>query len=853
MKMKRMTARLARLVKRWASQENTGLRGYVEGIANQELFGWAFDPANPAPFQLGLFTRQGLLATTTNGRERADVREAGFGDGRAGFGFVLNDEVLGAIAAGGGEVVVKVLNREEPVLDTFSFSEDDLARFGIKAKPVEAPPPLDNPRLEMCRSRLFVELGILRTALGQEKIIVARPPANHPLHQALFAPQIPENSPAAAEKSETSPPLPAYLDFTRYRYRVDLEFDTDNLAEERAHFLDWYLKSYGNVRQGRRIPLSREMIDYLNAPIIMAGQRQNLSRAMWWHLARQPQRLAAMQANGEKWYIEAGFWWANEGALILGAEDCLIPDFVRKTLAAIDDNQSDLSWPLSVFIHRFYRETPGLHFLDGGYEQDRALLSFSLMLMALRRPDLLCYIPRQTLQAAFVEPEKGGPAPFEAFLRSLLPEQGDFNFSRQDYAALLRIKGFDLDSLRFLTIDSEGHRYHAAALPEVSDDDVVDVQMIGPFEKASGLGQATRLSASAMAETGLRFNKVDFGLDNPAPEGFSTNVEHGAYKRARINLIHLNAESIPNAFAYEPDVFNGAYNIGYFFWELDSPAACHHLSFDLLDEIWVSSQFGVDIYQPHTDIPVTRIGMCFEEMEQPRRKDARMFVREQFHLSEDVFVFLVAFDSFSFVQRKNPVGVLKAFQAAFEGVENVRLIVKTQNRDKVIDPAQYRIWRQVEAIMESDPRILLMNETLSYQNLIMLKKGSDCYISLHRSEGWGFGMIEAMNLKVPVICTGYSGNMEFCSSETAWLVDYKLIPLGPDDYIFARPDQHWAEPDIDDAARQMRAVYDDPETRARKISAAHAHVQETFSSAAIGQRYQARLDEILAKLKGTPI
>jgi glycosyltransferase involved in cell wall biosynthesis len=143
---------------------------------------------------------------------------------------------------------------------------------------------------------------------------------------------------------------------------------------------------------------------------------------------------------------------------------------------------------------------------------------------------------------------------------------------------------------------------------------------------------------------------------------------------------------------------------------------------------------------------------------------------------------------------------------------------------------------------------VVVNETLSYDDLLKLKSGCDCYVSLHKSEGWGFGMIEAMNLGVPVICTAYSGNMEFCTPETAWLVDYTLIPLAPDDYIFVREGQTWAEPDVADAARQMRAVKADAEGRRAKARAALAFVQQKFSAEAIAKRYQARLAEILTTL-----
>ena len=133
--------------------------------------------------------------------------------------------------------------------------------------------------------------------------------------------------------------------------------------------------------------------------------------------------------------------------------------------------------------------------------------------------------------------------------------------------------------------------------------------------------------------------------------------------------------------------------------------------------------------------------------------------------------------------------------------------------------------------------------------MLKLKKGSDCYVSLHKSEGWGFGMIEAMNLMVPVICTGYSGNMAFCTPETAWLVAYRKVEPERDDYIFVAPGQKWAEPDIPDAARQMRAVRDNPEARAQKAAKAHAFIHKRFSPRAIAQGYGARLQEILARLE----
>jgi glycosyltransferase involved in cell wall biosynthesis len=174
--------------------------------------------------------------------------------------------------------------------------------------------------------------------------------------------------------------------------------------------------------------------------------------------------------------------------------------------------------------------------------------------------------------------------------------------------------------------------------------------------------------------------------------------------------------------------------------------------------------------------------------------------------------------------------------------------VKTQNRDSVFDPVQVALWDRVDAMMSDDPRIIVMNETLSYRDLLRLKCGSDCYISLHKSEGWGFGMIEAMNLRVPVVCTAYSGNMDFCSPETAWLVDYEERALRQGEYIFVRKDAKWAEPSVDHAAAQLRAAYDDPATRIAKADAAYTFIRDNFSATAISHRYGDRLREILKGL-----
>lgn len=850
-------SRLRRALRRLTAPGGQTYRGHVDRATETELFGWVARRSDSGGgIGVGLFVPGGLLATTIAAQHRADVQAAGIGDGNVGFVFRLTEPLKAAIARNGGEVTVRVMDDTRFEVGRYRFA--DVGSGALDPGAVRAAGSLGQaadsdaiPHAAACQIALFGDLTTLATTLealsetgaAEREALEKAPPLRR--HKGLFSPTSPAERPQPDLPRDTG--LPAYLDYTRYRTRNDRTFDTDGTPEDADHFLDWYLSVYGPVRNGRRIPLTRDQIAYLNAPLTMGGHRNSLTRVMWWRLLRNPAMLAQMRLADPGWYAAFVYWWAMHDVRAIHAEDCLVSRPHQDLLRSVHLSRKDDAFAFSTFMDQFHAQNPAFHFLDPRKAEDRKTLFLCLLVIAIRRPDILRYLPTRSV-GALLAPQAEGPSDLVQFFTALMPGSTAPAPDLDRYVAALRLQGYDYHSHSFVSVTAEGDRFEAAALPRPITEAKVDVQMIGPFKKASGLGQATRLSAAALARTRFTVNHVDFGLDNPAPEGFSKVGALQTHQRARVNLIHLNAESVPLVFAYEPDVFSDAYNIGYFFWELDTPAACHFLGMSLLDEIWVSGQYGVEIYQPQTEKPVINVGMCFEEIDAIDRPAARAALDRRFRFKGDEFVCLVAFDSYSFVQRKNPVGVLEAFGRAFKDVPNARLILKTQNRDNVTDPVQDRIWKRVQAIMDRDPRILLLNETLSYDDLLQLKAASDCYISLHRSEGWGFGMIEAMNLRVPVVCTGYSGNLEFCTEDTAWLVGYSETELEQNDYIFVRKGQKWAEPDIDHAARQLRAVFDDPEARRRKVEAAHAFVQARFSAEAIARRYEARLDEILKTL-----
>jgi glycosyltransferase involved in cell wall biosynthesis len=820
-------------------------RGNVDAFINGEMVGWAVRAADGAGrLTVGLFTPDGLLATASASIQRDDVRDAGIGDGACGFIFRLDEAMLGAARLAGGVLIVRVMDggggHEVGRWHLPGSRSRDAGGASRQRSAASAP---DEPRAAQCRGLLYYDLVTWRRLLA-EAGPAGSDPAPPPLerHARLFG--RPADWPDAQEGRQFEP-MAAYLEYTKFRTRKERDFDTEGSREDREHFLDWYVGSYGVIRNGLRPPLPREAVEHLNELLVMGGQKVPLTRLMWWQLLRRPQAelvAALADLSDPARAPRVLYWWAWEQARKLFAEDFAVPDRHAGMLAAVPVSRKDDLWPFSPFLDHYHAANPQLHFLSPTGPDDRRVMTLTLMLSAATRPDVLRYLPRRSVERA-LEPREGG-SELERFFRAV--SLTDEPLPRDRYAAALRAQGFDLERGRFLFATPEGHRLLSAALPRPGGA-TVDVQIVGPFEKASGLGQATRLSAEALERTGLSVNRVNFGLDNPAPEGFSTaSAASTRYRPARVNLIHLNAESVPLIFAYEPDAFSGAYNIGYFFWELDSPALCHYLALDLLDEIWVSSDYGVSIYRgPAKGKPVINVGMAYEEPPAIDRAAARAALDRRLGLRGGEFVVLTTFDSYSFVQRKNPLGAIEAFRRAFEGVPEARLVIKTQNRTNVFDPAQDRIWNRVDAALAQDPRIVLVNETLDYRALLELKAACDGYLSLHRSEGWGFGMIEAMALGVPVVCTGYSGNLEFCSEETAWLVDHEEVALAPDDYIFVRRGQKWAEPDIDHAARQLRALHADPARRAARAEAARRRVRADFSVEAIARRYGARLREIL--------
>lgn len=356
-----------------------------------------------------------------------------------------------------------------------------------------------------------------------------------------------------------------------------------------------------------------------------------------------------------------------------------------------------------------------------------------------------------------------------------------------------------------------------------------------------GLAEAARLYTRALLSAGCPVAVHDITLDLAHSMGDASLDRHIADDTPHpVNLIFVNPDYMKGAIELiGRSRLEGRYNIGCWFWELEKfpdewlPALAD------VDEILVSSGFVADIVRQVTNKPVLHVPLPV--VEQP---DSGL-QRCDFGLRESDFVFLCSFDFNSFLARKNPLAVIEAFRRAFAcGREDVRLLVKSSNGHR--HPNELNDLLQAVA---ADARIIVRDTVIDRSHVQALQRCADAYVSLHRSEGFGLGLAESMRMGKPVIATAWSGNMEFMTAENSCLIGYRMVPVRAGEYSYHQ-NQHWAEPDIDEAAAYMRRLVDDDAFAARIGARATEDVREALSPKRVARALLERLCLILSERTG---
>ncbi len=318
------------------------------------------------------------------------------------------------------------------------------------------------------------------------------------------------------------------------------------------------------------------------------------------------------------------------------------------------------------------------------------------------------------------------------------------------------------------------------------------VNLFGYFDTESGVGEIARslavmLRASEIPHALINVEQDWLRREDRTIRGLSSK---GCYS---VNLMAVNADQTARLVSQHSLARgNGHFNVGYWFWELSRLPEVGERALSFVDEVWVASDFCREALV-RSDVPAVKIrpALSFEP--------ARRRGREHFGFDDADFVFLFVFDSLSVLKRKNPAGLISAFRRAFGPDEPVRLVLKTTNATE----------RQVSALerLAGRSRVQVWNGYLGRAELLDLIAAADAYASLHRSEGLGLTALEALMLDKPAVLTAYSGVAEFLDAPLAYAVPFREVPLNRDHGPY-RKGNVWAEPDLDEAARLMRVVYE---------------------------------------------
>ncbi|MEG4090265.1 glycosyltransferase [Microcoleus sp. Pol12B4] len=346
-----------------------------------------------------------------------------------------------------------------------------------------------------------------------------------------------------------------------------------------------------------------------------------------------------------------------------------------------------------------------------------------------------------------------------------------------------------------------------------------------------GIGEGVRANIRAAEAAGIPFAINNF-TRSPHRKKDTTYQNFSQDNPYPVNLIQVNADEVATFIKHTGSTyFKNKYNIGFWAWELPAFPPEWQPAFNHFHEIWTYSNYCAEAISAVSPIPVIKI---MPSIALP----APSLNREALYLPKNKFIFLFVFDFSSRIERKNTLATIQAFKQAFGEDNSVLLVIKSSNSHK-FSVAQ----ASLNSAIANNSNIKHLDGYLSKNKLNGLLYNCDCYVSLHRCEGFGLTMAEAMFYGKPVIATGYSSNTEFMNVGNSYLVKYKLVPIEKDFGPYKKGNL-WAQADVEHAADLMRYVFNNYR-EAQKIGAIAAEeIQTLLHPQVTGNKIRKRLEYI---------
>ena len=330
----------------------------------------------------------------------------------------------------------------------------------------------------------------------------------------------------------------------------------------------------------------------------------------------------------------------------------------------------------------------------------------------------------------------------------------------------------------------------------------IPVRILGFFGQTFGLAEAARRTFASLEKSGLsvRATQIPYSGKHKGSDSSVKAEKKKPTTTDEIRIFHFNGDHFEKMISdWGESILDCKYRIGFWHWELPDFPDDYLSWFDMLDEIWVPSRFVFDAIAPKSPKPVQIIPLALDDavLKPPPPN------REKFNIPEDKVVFLITFDFYSIMERKNPISGIKAFEKLLEDEkykDKIHLVVKLSNQHA--NDAGFK--SLLKALMNIDQeKITLLDNVLSRHDMLVLINSCDCLISLHRSEGFGLHLAEAMAMGKEVFATNWSGNTDFMNSKNSFLVEFELVSL-EDDFGPYRRGCRWASPFLDHAVSKMK-------------------------------------------------
>lgn len=336
--------------------------------------------------------------------------------------------------------------------------------------------------------------------------------------------------------------------------------------------------------------------------------------------------------------------------------------------------------------------------------------------------------------------------------------------------------------------------------------------MIGLLTSSAGLGRAARLLTDELRRLDYQVRCRDvtlcFRSESDIPyAGSATFESRNQIGNSGVAIVVLPPPQFLAALAFVGSgLIRNRYVIAYWVWELAKMPDSWKASLPYVDEVWVPSRFVALAVASLTQKPVRIVPYPIRDV-----GDLTPMHRANFGIRDDSVVVVFMYDPNSTIERKNPMAVIEAFKLATDRSDRCELVIKINHTARTAHEAE-----KLRAIAGDDSRIHIISGVLEQAEVFGLIQLSDIVISLHRSEGFGLLLVEAMLLGKPVIATGWSGNTDFMNDENSILVDFDLIPVGGSRHVYNIADAMWADPNVAVAAARLRELIHD-EARRRDL------------------------------------